>query len=314
MNNKIGIVTTVKANKRVIIEFVNYHLNIGIDHIFLFFDDPNDLNIELFTTNKQVTAIACTQGHWKKVGCLFDSDIEIRQKANANYAIEIAIEKNLGWVSHIDIDELIYSAQPLKTIIKEAASNTSYIWLRPYEAIPLNTTNQSPFQYIKQFKVLSKTSIEKLIQENSRDLLTNILYLGQYFRGHIGGKSIVNISKNTRTKIQCLGIHKPTFINNNNLKVFEDKELHLLHYDCYDFNNWLTKWTRRYNGSASFNGRKNRKEQFNEFVTAYQSGCTEKMQELYRCHYLLTKKEKVLLEKYSLIKEIIITKQLFLSD
>jgi len=312
MNNKVGIVTTVKANKRVMIEFVNYHLNIGIDHIFLFFDNPNDLNIKIFSTNAQVTAIACTQEHWRKVGCSFDSDIEIRQKANANYAIEMAIEKKLCWITHIDIDELIYSKYSFKTIIEKSPENTPYIWLKPYEAIPSSMICQSPFQQITQFKVLSKTNLEKLMQENNRDLLSNILYSGQYFRGHIGGKSIVNIStKNARAKIQCLGIHKPTFINNKNLKVFTDKELHLLHYDCYDFNNWITKWTRRYDGTATFNGRMNRKKQYHKFEKSYQTGSNKALLTLYQRFYHLSHTEKELLMQYSLIKEITIPKSLF---
>lgn len=311
MNSKLCITTTIRATKRELKEFVNYHLNIGIDHIFLFFDNPNDENISLFIVNEQVTTTVCTTAHWVSLGCSFDSDIEIRQKANVNYAIELALSLDMNWISHIDIDELIYPVLSIKTIINKAPEDISYIWLRPSEAIP-EKEYLSVFQEVNLFKVLSESRMKVLIGNEEESTLANILYLKQFFRGHMGGKSIVKISAKIKKNIKCLGIHKPTFYNTHAVQSIENKDIFLLHYDCCTFENWLVKWERRYDGSATFNGRINRKTQYNEFVKAYESS-SDKLLELYKRYYHLTNQEVGLLEKYALIKKINIPKEYFRS-
>jgi hypothetical protein len=45
------IVTTLQAPLHETLMFVNYHLNIGADHIYLFFDDPGDAAAERHWTS-----------------------------------------------------------------------------------------------------------------------------------------------------------------------------------------------------------------------------------------------------------------------
>ena len=42
--------------------FVNYHLNIGVDHIYLFFDDPTDAAADALARRARVTAVRCDLG------------------------------------------------------------------------------------------------------------------------------------------------------------------------------------------------------------------------------------------------------------
>jgi hypothetical protein len=42
----VAIVTTCRGAGHTIRSWINYHLHIGFDHLFLFFDDPNDEAIQ----------------------------------------------------------------------------------------------------------------------------------------------------------------------------------------------------------------------------------------------------------------------------
>lgn len=57
--NKMCTVTTLMAPLNQTLSFVNYHLNIGIDHMFLFFDNPDDEAIDALKDYKRVTCFGC---------------------------------------------------------------------------------------------------------------------------------------------------------------------------------------------------------------------------------------------------------------
>ena len=62
---KIAIVSTVKGPLNELLMFINYHLNIGIDQIILFFDDPQDTCIDQIDAKyKNVHAVKCTEEYW----------------------------------------------------------------------------------------------------------------------------------------------------------------------------------------------------------------------------------------------------------
>ena len=55
MGEKICTSTTLKTSLKSTLDFVNYHMNIGIDHMFLFFDDPKDEAIKILLDYPSVT-------------------------------------------------------------------------------------------------------------------------------------------------------------------------------------------------------------------------------------------------------------------
>jgi hypothetical protein len=57
MPAKICSATTLKSSVEQTLNFVHYHLSLGIDHLFLFFDDPYDKSIELLKDYSNVTCI-----------------------------------------------------------------------------------------------------------------------------------------------------------------------------------------------------------------------------------------------------------------
>ncbi|MCK5855139.1 MAG: glycosyltransferase family 2 protein [Sulfurovaceae bacterium] len=297
---KIAITVTVRAEIGIIQYFINYHLNIGIDHIFIFFDDPNDNSFDYFRHINNISCIRCDTVHWAKLACDENSNIEARQINNANMALALAKNRGIDWIAHIDIDELIYTNIPLKKILNTLPKNTNYLWLPPLEAIPNKIKHSAPFKEIHAFKQLPTKQ-----HQYYRGMCEAAYFAGEYFRGHIGGKSITKISN----KINSLNLHKPS-ADEKSLRVSTLDVACLLHYDCFDYDAWLTKWTRRIDGTAIAGGRKNRMLQLSYFEEAYNKNDLN-LKNLYKQLYFLSRKTRKELIKNNMLINIYINKSLF---
>jgi hypothetical protein len=284
--------------------FVHYHLNIGIDIVYLFFDNPDDSTIPLLSDNPKVKCIRCTKQHWYNIGCDSKSNIEIRQTLNADLALKWSRESNIDWIAHIDVDELIYTDhQNIKGLLSSINENTSYLSIPPLEAIPLHMECNNPYKELSNFKILIKDK-QLLCSLPKKD---ETLYLGEYFRSHLSGKSFTRI----RNNIRSLNIHKPSSGNHEKLIEGKSKEAFLLHYDCYNYKNWLMKWSRRYDGTAKFLGRENRNKQFAEFCNAFEAKDDKKLKNLYRKMYLIPPETINLLMEKKAARRIVINPGFF---
>jgi hypothetical protein len=125
--------------------FLRYHLSIGFDHIFLFFDDPCDPSLSLaraFPAEK-VTVLVRSPGLearlrrrcslWATLGRFYAEEVQARQSIHAELAVQLALDPSSGahnpdaradagwacalasplrWLAHLDSDELFYTARP----------------------------------------------------------------------------------------------------------------------------------------------------------------------------------------------------------
>lgn len=60
---KVAIVTTCKGGGETTVSWMAYHLEVGFDHLFMFFDDPNDPALgdaRKFDKNQVITFNTCT--------------------------------------------------------------------------------------------------------------------------------------------------------------------------------------------------------------------------------------------------------------
>lgn len=149
MSIRSGVVTTLIGADKVIQSFVKYHLHIGFDRIYLFFDDPNDKSIDLVRSFREVTIIrhdASLRALWeqtelfkqKKYLAFLDKEVMTRQMLNAAVARDMAIQDCIDWLVHIDIDELFFSPRQsvgdhFKKLTRYGVATKQY---PVYEAIP----------------------------------------------------------------------------------------------------------------------------------------------------------------------------------
>lgn len=298
---RLCAVTTLRAPLSETIDFIIYHLNIGYDHLFLFFDDPNDAVINEVCNNARLTCISCDSLHWNNVGCKKNSKIEVRQQKNADLALLWAREQGFDWISHIDSDELIYSVKPIKTVLSSLSKSVTHLWLPTREAVPDKLEYSKPYQEISLFRVLPSREFNHFMGKN-----IDAFYNGEFLRGH-EGKSIVRVTDD----VKSLVLHFPIFYNDAKSKLAVDCKVGLLHFDCYNFSAWYTKWERRLNGMASAGGRKNRIEQFESFQQLYATKDIDRLKKMYKKMYFLDEKLIELLKKEGMLQNIVLDRVLF---
>jgi hypothetical protein len=234
--NKICIVTTIKAPILDTVRFVNYHRNIGVDEIFLFFDDPDDPAIECVEDYDGVTCFRCDSDHWKALGNpsrLLTGD---RLTSNASFALALVRERGFSWIIHIDSDELILPDGDLKTLL--AKSQSDVVRFAISEAVPEKLVYDSCFEPVLFRKLPSRPRKQK---KRARRLGCGGAFVGgEYFRGHEASKTAVRVSAN----IDRLGIHGPQ-TKGQKLPVARTNEIRLLHFDSIGVASWKGKWTQR---------------------------------------------------------------------
>jgi len=117
---RTAIVTTLINAEKIVDSFIRYHLDIGFDHIYLFFDDPNEKTIAMVKNMNNVTVIVNDehlQQEWTSTR-LYQTNEQYhnyihkeamsRQMLNMAVACSMSAKDNIDWLLHIDIDELFY--------------------------------------------------------------------------------------------------------------------------------------------------------------------------------------------------------------
>ncbi len=247
MSNTISTTTMINASLEDASEFVNYHLNLGVDHMYLFFDNPEDKVIEFFKGNKKVSCIKCNSKHWAKLSSRPNLTIVDMLNLNSSRGFKLAKKDGYEWVINIDADELIYTEENLKLFLSKIKKDVDVIRLRSLEAIRGKHQDASLFRGVNSFKTFGYVSkfyyshkrlLQKLVPfiRRNEGSLSNI-----YFNGHPTGKSIVR----TSAKINQMGIHEPIPKRNVKLKQILVSNAHLLHFFCCNFDSWKSKWVAK---------------------------------------------------------------------
>ncbi len=120
MTRSAAIVTTMRGAGATIASFVAYHRHLGFDHIYLFADDPAEDAVAIARALPGVTVVPHDEAlrrRWaetrffrrryaRRALGLMD-----RQQLNVVVAGEMATAAGVGWLLHIDHDELFYAPE-----------------------------------------------------------------------------------------------------------------------------------------------------------------------------------------------------------
>jgi len=206
MQQKVAIVATVRNIGPPLLSFIRYHLAIGFDHLFLFFDDPEDPSIADALTFDRVTVIQhdeVLREKWKKVKLyaslaeFIELEVMARQQLNAEVAIQLALERQFDWILHLDGDELFYS--PHQTVAGHfeslRARNIQVVEYFNYEAIPERVDIHDYFVEATLFKQNLLGMSAQWLDEKKRKLLLSIPQLtDRFFLFYMGIKSSARLS------------------------------------------------------------------------------------------------------------------------
>ncbi|MFA5061449.1 MAG: glycosyltransferase family 2 protein [Candidatus Pacearchaeota archaeon] len=281
-NEKICIVVTARAPLIQIKSFINYHLNKGIDLIYLFFDDPKDKAIKEIKNYKNVIYFRNNKNS--------PSSIEDRQRKNANFALSLARKEGFKWICHLDIDELIWTKIELKKILRKVPNSIDYIRLATLEAVPEKLHYEDPFKGITLFK----NNFHKLSK--------------RFFRGHACGKSIVR----TNAEFDCIGVHRPTPGNKKLKSRYILFNARLLHYFCYNYEDWKRKWVWRLDGTGKAKEMQPRENEYLErFKEVYNLNDEGKLINFYKKQFFVSEAKKKIFLKLKILIRLKLNKEMF---
>jgi hypothetical protein len=181
----IAIVGTFRASLSDTIRYVDYHLNTGIDHLFLFFDDPTDPALDALAAYPNVTCIRCDDRYWSNSGfTVMPSDLNRKQIINANVGLRLAREIGIAWITHIDSDELLYAEKGIATALSRIAPHVEVISFQVLEAVPEQLEYECMFAEVRLFKRTHRR-LNRLFFALAKALgCKSAFYNGEYFRGH----------------------------------------------------------------------------------------------------------------------------------
>jgi Glycosyl transferase family 2 len=305
-NDTIAIVGTFRASLSDTIRHVNYHLNTGIDHLFLFFDDPADPAIDALAEYKQVTCIRCDDQYWFKSGFNVEAwDLDQRQLINANAGLRLAREMGIGWITHIDSDELLYAEEGIAKALSRIAPNVEVIAFQVLEAVPERFEHECAFEQVRLFKSTHRRR-NRIYFKLARYLgCKSAFYNGEYFRGHQCKTAL-----RTCTHVKGMGVHEPVKDWDRPFEIVKMRNIKLLHYDAWAFTSWVKKWSRRVDRTILAEFGVNRRQQLEEIDQAFRQG-EGKMIEVYKKMHFVSPRQQIVLRSLGLLKKIRIKKSFF---
>ncbi|MCK8495291.1 glycosyltransferase family 2 protein [Spirosoma sp. RP8] len=239
---KTSLVTTLRNADTTLDYFINYHLSIGFDHLFLFFDDPDDKGFIRYEHHPSITAIkhdTVLRNLWLQTRSAIDNyafadrEVMARQVMNVDLALQMAQEAGIDWLLHIDVDELFYSPnQSVWEHFNELSSRgISVARYFNHEANPETDCIQNYFGEVSLFK----RNRETLTKYQSNWLLNNLNSLTPYFNFYKNGKSAAITNSSTLPD----GVHGFESINES---VLLTNGPFILHFPCCGFDHFLAKY------------------------------------------------------------------------
>lgn len=244
-----AIVTTLRDAGAMLESFVAYHLKMGFAHLFLFFDDPADPNLARFAKHPRITAIAHDTGlrqRWRELpeyqayAGFIDREVMARQVLNAALAMELARQKGLGWLLHIDADELFFPAKGslAEHFAAARAQDIETVCYRNFEAVPEKCDIRDPFREVDLFKLPVEMAPDP-VSEAGRALLADTPQIPpKRFHFYRNGKSAVRLDA---TRLRPNGVHKFTDWDGETREATAP-DAFVLHYACCGFEAFWRKY------------------------------------------------------------------------
>ena len=128
-----GIVATVKANRRELGNFLAHHLDLGASEIHIFLDNDNPRLLDTFNTTDRVYLHKTLDGFWDNIKGYRPKKHQTRQAWAANWLYHQ--NPDLDWLTHIDVDEFLYSETEISTVLKQLPNSVKIAQAYASEAL-----------------------------------------------------------------------------------------------------------------------------------------------------------------------------------
>ena len=166
--SRAAVVTTVKDFHALAESWCAYHLAIGFEHLYVYFDDPSEpatINLSARFSRERLTCIphdVALRAAWMQlqhvsteVVAHAKNEVQTRQQLNARHAVGLAHAHGLDWLLHVDADELFYpgphgdAARHFRELTDRQVATYCYL---NHEAVPEAHGIADPFKEVSLFK------------------------------------------------------------------------------------------------------------------------------------------------------------------
>lgn len=234
-----GVVATIKASARDILNFAAYHLDLGAHRVNIYLDEDTPDASDALRGHPKCRAIVTDDGYWKRrAGRKGRPDRhQPRQTANATHCYRRGPQ--VDWLAHIDVDEFLWPTSPLPDMLAALPPDTLSARTRPIEALQADATDPPP-----PGQIWCKGHHR---QQGPRREQTNAIYptYGEHLNGgflsHVAGKVFVRTGQDQIS----LRIHNAFQGGSADPDPVHLTDCHLVHLHAQDWAHWQAAYRFR---------------------------------------------------------------------
>lgn len=233
-----GVVATIKAPARDILNFAAHHLDLGARRVHVYLDAPNEQAEAALRAHPKCRVILCDDDYWRRrTRNGRPENHQPRQSINATHCLNK--RPQVDWLAHIDVDEFLWSASPLAAQLARLSPDTISARVRPIEALAPEPYKKDAEPY-RCYKSCALSQAERRAQTNAI-YPTYGPYLNGGFLSHVAGKVFV------RTGLPDISLRIHNAFKNKILcdDVEELHELKLCHLHAATWDQWLAAYRYR---------------------------------------------------------------------
>ncbi len=230
-----GVVATVKAPAKDILNFVAHHLELGATHLWIYLDAPNPNAKAQLKAHPQVTPVSTGENYWIKSRGKRPPMHQNRQTFNARHAYRRA--QKLDWLLHCDVDEFLCPPRPVAELLRELPESCLTARVRPAEALAPLDEGTEPHLF-KSF-IANKDDRSRVVAEIYP---TFAPYLKGGFVSHVAGKIFLR----TRQDDMKVKIHNVMQNGVRNPGQVELSDAALLHLHTTGWDHWKKSFDYRH--------------------------------------------------------------------
>jgi hypothetical protein len=227
-----AVVATVDEPPAVVQALVAWHLSLGADAIYLYFDRPDDPAADICAHLDQVRITRCDAAHWAAFGRKRPPRHELRQVSNARHAYAAA---TADWVLHIDADEFVWCRGDVTSCLADVPDACEAVTFPVAERVHTGPAT-TVFEGVFRLPFAQPAKVGRAIFGPSYDLT----YRG--LTGHAQGKAFSRAGRSLR-----LSIHRPR-PHEREAKLaihrFPADRMVLLHFEGLTRQQWIFKVLR----------------------------------------------------------------------
>lgn len=248
---RIAIISTVCNAEHVIASFIQYHKSIGFTDFIFFFDNPEEeisINyaksipgVKVFLNNDDLKEMWKTCSLYEHFKDFDDTELTAKQILNLQTGISYALENEIDWILHIDMDETFCLANCHLSDhfreLDELGIQSKVYWNN--EAVPEKIQIEDYFSEVTLFKMNPRLLLNERYNDEQLAYINRLSQFPKaFFHFYGNGKSSAKVSE----ELLPFGAHRFKVAENKVTENYKKSDPFVLHYPCCGFNHYLAKY------------------------------------------------------------------------